>query len=127
MALEEELVTRLRTLCPRVFTPTAPFDTTRPYLTWQHIGGKPQRSYENEPLDIRNAFIQVNAWAATKKGAFDLIRAVEEALCDMPEGVKFTVTPMEEPSDAYIEGVEGNKPASDDFGALQTFEIWGER
>lgn len=126
MALEDVLIARLQSECPRVFTPTAPFDTQRPYVTWQHIGGKPQRSYENEPLDIRNSFIQVNAWASTKKAAFDLIREIEEALCDMPDGVKFTATPMEEPTDAYIDGNEGQDPGQL-CGALQTFSIWGER
>lgn len=126
MELEDELLSRLRTLCPRVYTPTARFDTQRPYLTWQHVGGRALRWSENTAPDIRNAQIQVNAWADTKQQAMTLIRAAEEALCAMPEGVNFAATPMEEPTDAYIDGNEGQEPGQL-CGALQTFSIWGER
>lgn len=125
MALEEELTARLEAQCARVFTPTAPYGTERPYVTWQHAGGTAFRYSENTAPDIRNAFIQVNVWAETKRQAFDMLAAIEEALCEMTP-VKFTATPMEEASDAYIEGTNGQQPG-DRFGALQTFSIWGER
>ena len=107
MALEEELLARMRLHCPRVISPTAPYGTARPYLTWQHIGGTALRFLDNSAPDKRNAFIQVNAWADSKKAAFDLLRAVEAELCAIAPGVGFVASPIEEPSDAYIEGDEG--------------------
>lgn len=125
MALEDELITRLKLHCPRVSTPTAPFSTPKPYVTWQHIGGEALRWFENTAPDIRNAFIQINVWAATKKGAFDLLRDIEEELCNMT-AVKFTATPMEEPLDSFIEN-EASQETPTTFGAMQSFSIWGER
>jgi len=126
MALEDELLTRIRKHCTRVSTPTAPFGTARPYVTWQHVGGQAVRWYDNTAPGFRNAQIQVNTWADTKKAAFDLLRDIEEELCKIDPGVHFTARPMEEPSDAYIEGDEGQEPGVLQ-GALQTFTVWGAR
>lgn len=125
MALEDELLRRLRLHCPRVSTPTAPFGTATPYVTWQHAGGLAVRYVDNTAPDKRNAFIQVNTWADSKKAAFDLLRAIEEELCVVTDG-KFIAVPMEEPSDAYVEGNEGQQPGQL-CGALQTFRVWGVR
>ena len=124
MALEDELIARIRTQCPRVYSPTAVYGTARPYITWQHIGGTALRFLDNSAPDMRNAFIQVNAWADTKKAAFDLLRAIEVQLC--ATGAGFNATPTEEPSDAYVEGDEGQSPG-ELKGALQTFKVWGAR
>lgn len=126
MALEEELFARLRSQCPRVFTPTAPFSAERPYLTWQHLGGQAVRWFDNSAPGFRNALLQVNAWADTKKEAFDLLRRVEDEMCRIDGLVRFTARPMEEPVDAYVEGNEGQEPGQL-CGALQTYSIWGER
>lgn len=125
MALEDELLARIRRHNARVFTPTAPYGTATPYVTWQHIGGQAVRYVDNTAPDKRNAFIQVNTWADGKEAAFDLLRKIEEELCVVTDG-KFVAVPMEEPSDAYIEGNEGQAPGQL-CGALQTFSIWGER
>lgn len=124
MALEEELLRRMRLHCPRVSTPTAPFGTATPYVTWQHAGGIAVRYVDNSAPDKRNAFIQVNTWASSKKAAFDLLRAIENELCIVAGD--FLAIPQEEPSDAYIDGNEGQQP-SQLFGALQTFKVWGAR
>lgn len=125
MALEEELIRRLKLQSTRVFSPTATFNTPRPYVTWQHIGGQAVRYVDNTAPDKRNAFIQINAWADNKKAALDLLRKIEEELCIVTDG-KFVAVPMEEPSDAYIEGNEGQQPGQL-CGALQTFRVWGVR
>lgn len=125
MALEDELLARIRRHNARVFTPTAPYGTATPYVTWQHIGGQAVRYVDNTAPDKRNAFIQVNTWADSKKAAFDLLRKIEEELCIVTDG-KFVAVPMEEPSDAYIEGNEGQQPGQL-CGALQTFRVWGVR
>ncbi|MFT3815440.1 MAG: DUF3168 domain-containing protein [Acidovorax sp.] len=125
MALEYELHTRLLAQCPRVFTLTADFGTQRPYVTWQHIGGKAFRWSENTAPDIRNAAIQVNVWADTKQQAFGMLQAIQEALCEMTEA-KFTATPMEEPMDSFIEN-QSSQETDQVKGAMQSFSIWGER
>lgn len=125
MTLEDELLTRIKRHNPRVFTPTAPYSTARPYVTWQHVGGVSVRYMDNTAPDKRNAFIQVNVWADSKKAAFDLLRAIEEELCAVTGG-DFLAVPQEEPSDAYIEGNEGQTPGQL-CGALQTFRVWGLR
>lgn len=125
MALEEELLRRVRLHNPRVFSPTAVYGTPLPYVTWQHVGGRALRYVDNTAPDQRNAFIQVNAWADSKKAAFDLLRDIEEELCVVTDG-KFVAVPMEEPSDAYMEGNEGQQPGQL-CGALQTFRVWGMR
>lgn len=79
---------------------------------------------DNTAPDKRNAFIQVNTWATSKQAAFALLRAIEDELCIVDGG--FTAVPMEEPSDAYIEGDEGQQPGALK-GALQTFKVWGKR
>ena len=126
MALEEELVRRLGLHCPRVASPTALFSTPRPYVTWQHIGGHAVRWYDNTAPGFRNAQLQVNTWAATKKAAFDLLRDIEEELCKIEPGVNFTARPMEEPSDSFIEN-EVSQETSSVYGAMQSFTVWGER
>lgn len=124
MALEEELLRRLKLHCPRVLSPTAPSGTATPYITWQHAGGVAVRFVDNSAPDKRNALVQVNAWATSKQAAFTLLRAVEEELCTVTG--EFVAVPMEEPSDAYVEGDEGQQPGALK-GALQTFKVWGKR
>lgn len=125
MALEDELIRRIKLRCVRVYSPTATFNTPRPYVTWQHIGGQAVRYLDNTAPDKRNAFIQVNTWDTSKKAAFDLLRAIEEELCAVTDG-SFVAVPQEEPSDAYIDGNEGQQPGQL-CGALQTFKVWGSR
>lgn len=125
MALEDELIRRIKLHNPRVFSPTAVYGTSLPYVTWQHVGGRALRYVDNTAPDQRNAFIQINVWADTKKQAFDLLRDIEQELCVVTDG-KFVAVPMEEPSDAYMEGNEGQTPGQLN-GALQTFRIWGTR
>lgn len=118
MQLEAELEAIIRTLCPRTFPTTAPANTPVPFVVWQHIGGTPLRFFDNTAGDKRNAFIQINVWHTTTKGAFDLIRAIEDALCAAVD--KLTVNPQGEPVDGFDDTNELR-------GALQTHSIWGSR
>ncbi|MGB3069825.1 MAG: DUF3168 domain-containing protein [Ottowia sp.] len=125
MALEEELLRRLKLHCPRVATPTAPYGTQRPYVTWQSIGGQAKRYYDNSAPDYRNAFIQVNVWADTKKAAFDLLRLIEAELCEVVDDT-FTSEPMEEALDSFVDLPDGRQTEGIK-GAMQSFRIWGLR
>lgn len=117
MALENDLIAALKSKCPRVFIGTAPYNTAQPYVTWQHIGGNPQRYVNNEAADTRNALIQVNVWHDTSMQAHSLMLQIEEALCLSP---KFQASPHGEPIGAYDDGDTVK-------GYLQTYSITGAR
>lgn len=84
MNLEAELVGILQAQCPRTFPVAAPFGTTTPYVTWQHVGGRSLRFLDNTAGDKRNAYIQINVWDTTSMQAMTLARAIEDALCLAP-------------------------------------------
>jgi hypothetical protein len=110
--MEETLIAQLRTICPRVFSPTAPFGTQRPYVTWQHFGGRPLRSSEGRRL-ASASLVDVSVWADTKADAMRLIRRIEDALCSSD----LNATPAGEAEDA-------DQPDGETFGAVQSFEVW---
>lgn len=118
MSLETDLQVILQAQCPRSFPSTAPFGTPLPYVTWNHIGGPTLRALDNTTGDKRFAYIQINTWAAASKQAFDLARAIEDALC--AASPVLIVTPQGEPQDGFDDGDELR-------GATQSFSIWGDR
>ncbi|MDB5847334.1 MAG: hypothetical protein JWP29_1086 [Rhodoferax sp.] len=117
MTLELELIAALQSQCPRVLPVVAPYSTPTPYVTWQHVGGRPLRYLDNSAADKRNAYIQVNVWADTSLQAITLARAIEDALCAWPGLI---AVPQGETVDAYDEGDERK-------GTVQTFSVWGAR
>ncbi len=118
MALESDLMARLLTACPRVHVGAAPFGTTMPYVTWQHIGGTPLEWLDNTVADKRNAEIQINTWAATSQQAFQLIQTIEATLrAAMPALI---ARPLSEPIGAYDDADVAS-------GYLQSYTILGDR
>lgn len=115
--MEANLVTLLKTLCPRVFPDVAPYETALPYVTFQHIGGTPLRYLDNAAADKRHTMVQINTWAATRAEALSLCRQIEEALC---ASTAFTAQPDSEP----IGDVDGD---TDRRGCIQDFSIWAPR
>lgn len=118
MSLETDLVAILQAQCPRTFLVAAPFGTTTPYVTWQHIGGQSLRFLDNTAGDKRNAYIQINVWATSSMQAMTLARAIEDALCAATAAL--LATPQGEPVDAFDDGDELR-------GTVQSFSIWGAR
>lgn len=116
MSLESDLVTLLKTLCPRVFPDVAPTDTQRPYITWQQIGGDVIRPLVGLP-DKRNALVQIDCWAERRADANALALAVEAAL------VAATVF-VARPQSALV---ATNDEDTDLRGAMQDFSIWAPR
>lgn len=115
--MEANLVTALKTLCPRVFPDVAPYETQLPYVTFQHIGGTPWRYLDNAAADKRHTMVQINTWAATRAEALSLCRQIEEALCSSSA---FTAQPDSEPiGDLDDDG--------DHRGCIQDFSIWAAR
>ena len=117
MSMESDLVTLLKTACPRVFPDLAPATTARPYLTWQGIGGQTARYTENTAANKRNMLMQVNAWSATRAEALALIRQAEDLLC---ASTAFVVDPLGEALSTYEEDTQL-------YGCIQRFSIWATR
>lgn len=118
MALESDLMTVLKTCCPRVHVGTAPYGVAMPYVTWQHIGGDVLDWLDNTVADKRNAQIQINSWAERPLAAFELLQSIEAALrAAMPTLI---ARPLSEPIGAYGDG--DSTP-----GYLQTYTILGDR
>lgn len=63
----------------RCYPDVAPLGATRPYLTFQQVGGVPANFLAGIP-DKRNGRFQINAWSLTRKEAMSLIRQAEDAL-----------------------------------------------
>lgn len=117
MSLESDLVTLLKTLCPRVFPDVAPTDTQRPYITWQQIGGDAPVYVEGATPNRRNAQVQINAWADTRAQANALSLQIEAALV--------AATGMQaQPQGALIAAHDED---TDLRGAQQDFSIWALR
>lgn len=119
MSLETEFVALLQVWCPRVHPGTAPLNTQRPFVTWEHIGGDPLRYVDGTAADKRHALVQVNVWAATKAEAWSLALSLETALCD---SAAFTASPVGAPRGRTEQDVEPWL-----YGAEQEFQVLGTR
>jgi hypothetical protein len=115
--MEQALVSVLRGLCPRTYPDTAPLSTTRPYVTWQLLGGQALRYVDNTPADKRMSIVQINVWADSRAGALALARSIEDALC---ASTAFTAIVNGEP----IATVEEDLNL---YGTIQDFTILGAR
>jgi hypothetical protein len=119
VSLETDVVAVLQAQCPRVFPASAPVNTQRPFVTWEHIGGDPLRYMEGSAAPQRLALLQVNTWANTKAEAMTLALAIEDALC---VASAITARPNGAARGDHSDEVE---PAL--YGALQEFEVLGTR
>lgn len=117
MTMESDLVTLLKTVCPRVYPDVAPAAPTRPFMTWQGLGGESLRFLDKTPGSQRNTYLQVSVYSATRGEALALIRAAEDAMC---ASSLFTASPMGEPISTYEEDTTL-------YGALQRFSVWANR
>lgn len=80
MTVETAIYAALTPVCPRVFPDFAPTATTRPYVTYQQIGGPVINPLSNAAPGKEGVSLQVNVWASTRKEAKALIKQVETAL-----------------------------------------------
>lgn len=119
MSLETDFMAVLQGQCPRVYPGTAPLNTVRPFVTWEHIGGDPLRYVEGTAAAQRHALVQLNVWAATKAEAWSLALDIEGALCS---SALFSARPMSAPRGRTEQAVEPWL-----YGAEQEFEILGTR
>lgn len=117
MSLESDLFTVLKTVCPRVFPDFAPVSTTRPYVTYQQIGGKAVNMLAREVPNKRNAIVQVNVWADTRLSAQTTIQAIEDA-------IRMSTAFQGEPQAAPVSDFDADIPV---YSSLQDFSIWSDR
>lgn len=81
MTIESNLRDAVKALVSdRVFPDFAPPRTSRPYITYQQVGGQAAAFMEGGVVGKRNARFQVNCWADGRQAAADLARSVEDAL-----------------------------------------------
>lgn len=81
MSLESAIFDALKGLVSnRVYPDVAPENTTRPYITYQQVGGQAVNFLDTTVPSKKNARIQINTWADTRQGAAVLSRQVEDTL-----------------------------------------------
>lgn len=118
MSLETNLYTLLGGLVSnRAFPDVAPVDTTRPYITYQQIGGDSPWFLGKTLPSKRNAHVQVNVWADTRAAANALALSVESTL------VASTAIDAE-PVGAFVADFDVDMNV---YGTRQDFSCWGDR
>jgi hypothetical protein len=117
MSLETELLAVLKTVCPRVFPDVAPVSTTKPFVTYQQVGGEALTYLERATPDKVNALMQINVYAATRTEANNTARQIEQALTA-------ATTLNAKPDGALVALYEEDTEIR---GARQDFSIWAQR
>lgn len=79
MTLEADITAVLKTCCPRVKPDFAPFDTPRPYVIYQGVGGQDHSYVDNTATDLENTELQVTVWADTRIAANALMAQITAA------------------------------------------------
>lgn len=81
MSLESTIFDALKGLVSnRVYPDVAPESATRPYITYQAVGGQAVNFLDTTVPSKKNARIQINTWADTRQAAAALSRQVEDTL-----------------------------------------------
>ncbi len=81
MTTESLLNDALKTLVSnRVYPDVAPENTTRPYITYQQVGGEGVNFVDVTVPSKKHSRFQVNVWADTRAAAAALAIQVEDAL-----------------------------------------------
>lgn len=117
MSLESQLFTVLQAVCPRTFPDFAPTNTTRPYVTYQQIGGEAINFVDRLVPSKRNARVQVNVWANSRADAVTTMQAIEDA-------IRMSTVFQGEPESAMSADFDADFPV---YSAMQDFNIWADR
>jgi len=118
MTLEAKLFALLSPLVAgRVFPDVAPFDTARPYIIWQQIGGKATNYVDDTVPDTENAAIQLTTWHDTRASAKAMALQIESTLIT-------AATLQARPMSA---SVAEHEPDLNRYGARQDFDITASR
>ena len=118
MTVESDLVTLLSPLVSgRVFPDVAPTNTTRPYITYQQIGGVAVTFVERAVVPKKNGFIQITCWSSSRAASQALALQVEQA---MIEATAFQAEHMSAPTSVHSDEL-------DLYGTEQDFTVWSAR
>lgn len=117
MSLESQLFTVLQAVCPRTFPDFAPTNTTRPYVTYQQIGGQAVNFVDRLVPSKRNARVQVNVWANSRADAVTTMQAIEDA-------IRMSTVFQGEPESAMSADFDADFPV---YSAMQDFTVWADR
>jgi hypothetical protein len=111
---EADIVSALDALVSgRVFPDVADFETPRPYIVYQQVGGKAINFLEAAASQLKNARIQVAVWSDTREQSMTLIRQVEGIM-------------RAAPINAFVEGaaIAHYDNSTSLRGAMQDFSVW---
>jgi len=117
MSLESDIHTVLKTVCDRVYPDFAPNNVTKPYITWQQIGGVAIKPLGKGVPDRRSALIQVNVWATSRVEANDMALDVDSV---MRQATAFDAMPQGE----FVSMVDEENELR---GTMQDFVLKGYR
>lgn len=116
MTIESDLFAGLSGLAAgtRVYPDVAPNNPTAPYIVWQVVGGQVVTFLEAAMPGLRNARVQVAAWATTRQAASNLSRAAEQALVT-------SATLLAQPIGAMVNDFDEDTSL---YGSRQDFSLW---
>lgn len=82
--MESSLVALLQSILPdSVYPDIAPLGASRPFCTYQQVGGDPIQ-FLGGASGTGIARMQINVWASSRAQAIALIRAIEALVTDAP-------------------------------------------
>jgi len=114
VSLESALAPVLQAVCPRAWSDFAASVKTRPFITFQQIGGQVINPLSNEPPGRRNATVQINVWADTRDEARALMNQIEDAL---RAATGFVAQPQSAAFNDYDHDMRV-------YGSQQDFSVW---
>lgn len=111
---EVDIVNALNPLVSnRVYPDVADFETPRPYIVYQQVGGQSVNFLEPSSSQLKNARIQITVWSDTRLQAMSLIRHVEDIMRAPPIA-------------AFVQGaaIAHYDNSTELRGAMQDFSVW---
>lgn len=117
MTVESDIKTVLTSVCAQVFPDFAPTSTSRPYITYQQIGGEAPGFMGREVPSKQNGEIQINVWADTRVAASALAILIEAA---MIAATQFQASASSAPAGDF-------DPDIPVYGCRQDFSVWSDR
>lgn len=101
----------------RVFPDVAPIGTTRPYVTYQQIGGRSIAFMDKTLPSKKNGYFQINVWADTRATAASLTLQIDS---ELRLSALFQAAPQSEP-------IADQDPDLNLYGTIQDWSIWSSR
>lgn len=115
MTIETTLVALLKDrFSNRFYADVAPLKTSRPYGTYQQVGGAAIAFVDPTKPDKKNARIMVRVWAETRDAANTLARGIADTLATTPT---LQAEPLGDFTAEYDEDTKS-------YGTRQDFSIW---